>query len=90
MQDHVWRPRRAAKYFINLRPVKAKPKRRLLSMRPEKRPQTIMEQYRHRELLREEHNRMAWERQRLDWQILLSMSMRAEELLRKARSQVLT
>jgi hypothetical protein len=32
-------------------------KRRLLSMRPEKRPQTIMEQYRYREMMREKHNR---------------------------------
>jgi hypothetical protein len=32
-------------------------KRRLLSMRPEKRPQTIMEQYRYREMMRQPHNK---------------------------------
>jgi hypothetical protein len=45
------------------RPAKAIPKRRpgksrkRLSMRPEKRPQTIMEQYRYREMMRQPHNR---------------------------------
>jgi hypothetical protein len=40
------------------RPRRRKEKqRRLLSMRPEKRPQTIMEQYRYREMMREEHNK---------------------------------
>jgi hypothetical protein len=36
-------------------------KRRLLSMRPEKRPQTIMEQYRYREMMRQPHNHFLWE-----------------------------
>jgi hypothetical protein len=35
-------------------PLKSKRKR--LSMRPEKRPQTIMEQYRYREMMRQPHN----------------------------------
>jgi hypothetical protein len=34
-----------------------RPKRLLVSMRPEKRPQTIMEQYRYREMMRQPHNR---------------------------------
>jgi hypothetical protein len=71
MQDHVWRPRRAAKYFINLRPVKAKPKRKRLSMRPEKRPQTIMEQYRYREMMSVEHNRKVLRQQELEFHRLL-------------------
>jgi hypothetical protein len=41
------------------RPQKAK--YRLRSMRPEKRPQTIMEQYRYREMMRQPHNRFLWE-----------------------------
>jgi hypothetical protein len=34
-----------------------RPKRLLVSMRPEKRPQTIMEQYRYREMMRQPHNK---------------------------------
>ena len=37
-------------------PKHPKSKRRLVSSRPEKRPQTIMEQYRYREMMRQPHN----------------------------------
>jgi hypothetical protein len=48
---------------VKVRPAKQIPKhpkgksRKLLSMRPEKRPQTIMEQYRYREMMRQPHNK---------------------------------
>jgi hypothetical protein len=47
---------------VKVRPAKQTPKRKpgksrkRLSMRPEKRPQTIMEQYRYREMMRQPHN----------------------------------
>jgi hypothetical protein len=50
-------------------PLKSKRKR--LSMRPEKRPQTIMEQYRYREMMNEEHNKKVVEQQRLQFQLTL-------------------
>jgi hypothetical protein len=48
---------------VQVRPAKQTPKRKpgksrkRLSMRPEKRPQTIMEQYRYREMMRQPHNK---------------------------------
>jgi hypothetical protein len=43
-------------------PKRGQPKRlrRLVCMRPEKRPQTIMEQYRYREMMRQPHNASLW------------------------------
>jgi hypothetical protein len=58
---------------VQVRPAKQIPKRKpgksrkRLSMRPEKRPQTIMEQYRYREMMRQPHNRAAEEASKLRW-----------------------
>jgi hypothetical protein len=51
------------------RPQKAK--YRLRSMRPEKRPQTIMEQYRHRELMNQEHNKKVWQQLIMEHQLAM-------------------
>jgi hypothetical protein len=50
-------------------PLKSKRKR--LSMRPEKRPQTIMEQYRHRELMSQEHNKKVWQQLIMEHQLAM-------------------
>jgi hypothetical protein len=47
-------------------PLKSKRKR--LSMRPEKRPQTIMEQYNRREIMRQPHNKLVWNTLLIDYQ----------------------
>ena len=52
------------------KPKRSQPKRRLVSMRHEKRPQTIMEAYRHREMMQEEHNKKQWEAERRHWQLM--------------------
>jgi hypothetical protein len=62
--DDLWEQLQKANRVASriLCPRPARPKRRpgksrkRLSMRPEKRPQTIMEQYRYREMMRQPHN----------------------------------
>jgi hypothetical protein len=51
-------------------PKRGQPKRprRLVCMRPEKRPQTIMEQYNRREIMRQPHNRLVWNTLLIDYQ----------------------
>jgi hypothetical protein len=77
--DDLWEQLQKANRVASriLCPRPARPKRRpgksrkRLSMRPEKRPQTIMEQYRYREMMNEEHNKKVAEQQRLQFQLTL-------------------
>jgi hypothetical protein len=59
---------------VKVRPAKQIPKRKpgksrkRKSMRPEKRPQTIMEQYNRREIMRQPHNKLVWNTLLIDYQ----------------------
>jgi hypothetical protein len=71
LREQLAKASRVAARIMYPRPARPKHRkgksRKRLSMRPEKRPQTIMEQYKHRELLKQEHNRKVWEAKKLDW-----------------------
>jgi hypothetical protein len=74
--DDLWeqlqKANRVASRILCPRPARPKRRkerpRRLLSMRPEKRPQTIMEQYNRREIMRQPHNRLVWNTLLIDYQ----------------------
>jgi hypothetical protein len=75
LREQLAKASRVAARIMYPRPARPKHRkgksRKRLSMRPEKRPQTIMEQYRHRELMSQEHNKKVWQQLIMEHQLAM-------------------